>query len=189
VVSVLGIFMAKSAELGDLALASNQVLHLFLVFTSFGLDGVAHAAEAILGESVGRRERAAFRSNIRTVFVWGGVVGLANVLIYAVAGKQIIAWMTGIESVRAAAAAYLIWPVLMPLLSVWAYTYDGVYLAATQTRVMRNTMLASFAVFLVVLHVGMPLFGNAGLWSAVAAFLACRAALLHFALPQVVRSI
>jgi MATE family multidrug resistance protein len=57
---VLGFFMAKSAELGDVQLAANQVLHHFLVFTSYALDGVAHAAEAILGESVGRRDRAAF---------------------------------------------------------------------------------------------------------------------------------
>src|SRR5688572_17821952 len=38
VVTVLGMFMAKSAELGDLTLAANQVLHTFLVFTSYALD-------------------------------------------------------------------------------------------------------------------------------------------------------
>ena len=78
VVSVLGFFMAKSAELGDLTLAANQVLHNFLFFTSFGLDGVAHAAEAILGEAVGRRDRQAFRRSMRVVFLWAGIVGLAQ---------------------------------------------------------------------------------------------------------------
>ena len=189
VVSVLGFFMAKSAELGDVQLAANQVLHHFLVFTSFALDGVAHAAEAILGESVGRRDRAAFLHDRRVVFLWSGVVGLINILIYAVAGHAIIALMTSIPEVRAAAASYLWWPVLMPLASVWAYTYDGVYLAATRTRIMRNTVIASFAIFLILLYTLMPLIGNAGLWIAVGGFLVGRGVLLHVFFPRVLRTI
>lgn len=189
VVSVLALFMAKSAELGDLPLAANQVLHNFLVFTSFGLDGIAHAAEAILGETVGRRNRQAFRRGMRVVFVWAGLFGLLNVLAFIAAGHGIIALMTGIPEVRAAAAAYLWWPTLMPLISVWAYTYDGVYLAATRTRIMRNTVIVSFIGFLIVLHFGVPVFGNAGLWAAVATFLGVRGILLHLFLPRVVRAI
>jgi MATE family multidrug resistance protein len=189
VVSVLGFFMAKSAELGDVQLAANQVLHHFLIFTSYALDGVAHAAETILGESVGRRDRAAFRHDMRVVFVWSGVVGLINIAIYAVAGHGIIALMTSIPEVRAAAANYLWWPTLMPLASVWAYTYDGVYLAATRTRIMRNTMIASFLIFLAALYLLVPLLGNTGLWLAVGGFLSGRALLLHAFLQRVLRTI
>jgi MATE family multidrug resistance protein len=189
VVSVLGFFMAKSAELGDVTLAANQVLHHFMIFTSFALDGFAHAAEAILGEAFGQRDREAFRRGMRVVFVWAGIVGALNVLIYAVAGHGIIALMTGIPEVRAAAAGYLLWPVLMPLVSVWAYTYDGVYLAATHTKVMRNTVIVSFAVFLVLLYTLMPLYGSTGLWIAVAAFLGCRGLLLHLLFPHLLRTI
>lgn len=189
VVSVLGFFMAKSAELGDVQLAANQVLHHFLVFTSFALDGVAHAAEAILGESVGRRDRAAFAHDMRVVFLWSGIIGLMNIVIYAVAGHAIIALMTSIPEVRATAASHLWWPVLMPLASVWAYTYDGVYLAATRTRIMRNTMLVSFAVFLLLLYTLMPLIGNTGLWIAVGGFLVGRGVLLHVFFHRVLRTI
>ena len=189
VVSVLGFFMAKSAELGDVQLAANQVLHHFLVFTSYALDGVAHAAETILGESVGRHERAAFTHDMRAVFLWSGVMALMNVAIYAVAGHGIIALMTSIPEVRAAAASYLWWPVLMPLVSVWAYTYDGVYLAATRTRIMRNTVIASFVLFLVLLYTLMPLLGNAALWIAVGGFLLGRGVLLHVFYPRVLRTI
>lgn len=189
VVSVLGFFMAKSAELGDVQLAANQVLHHFLIFTSYALDGVAYAAEAILGESVGRRDRAAFLRDKHVVFLWSGVVGVINITIYAVAGPAIIALMTSIPEVRAAAANYLWWPVLMPLASVWAYTYDGVYLAATRTRIMRNTVMASFVLFLIVLYTLMPLIGNAGLWIAVMGFLAGRGVLLHVFFPRVLRTI
>ena len=58
--AVLGLFIALAAQLGDLMLAANQVLHNFLIFTSFALDGIAHAAEAILGAQVGSRDRKAF---------------------------------------------------------------------------------------------------------------------------------
>src|SRR3954469_3994702 len=112
-----------------------------------------------------------------------------NVIIYAVAGHSIIALMTGIPEVRAAAAGYLLWPVLMPLISVWAYTYDGVYLAATRTRVMRNTVIVSFVVFLTLLYTLLPLFGNPALWIAVAGFLGSRGLLLHLVYKQVLRSI
>ncbi len=189
VVSVLGFFMAKSAELGDVQLAANQVLHHFLVFTSYALDGVAHAAETILGESVGRRDREAFLHDRHVVFVWAGGMALINVAIYAVAGHGIIALMTGIPEVRAAAASHLWWPVLMPLVSVWAYTYDGVYLAATRTRIMRNSVMASFVLFLTLLYTLMPLYGNAGLWIAVMGFLAGRGVLLHVFFSRVLRTI
>lgn len=189
VVSVLAIFMAKSAELGDLPLAANQVLHNFLMFTSFGLDGFAHAAEAILGEAVGRRDRNAFRRGMGVVFLWAGLVGLLNVLVYMAAGHGIVALLTSIAEVRAAAAAYIWWPTLMPLIAVWAFTYDGVYLAATRTRIMRNTVIAAFISFLIVLQLAMPAFGNAGLWAAVATFLGLRGLLLHLFLPRVLRAI
>jgi MATE family multidrug resistance protein len=189
VVSVLGLFMAKSAELGDVTLAANQVLHNFLVFTSFGLDGFAHAAEAILGEAVGRRDRTSFRGAMRIVFIWAALVGALNLAIYAVAGHGIIALMTSIPEVRAAAADYLLWPIIMPLISVWAYTYDGVYLAATRTTIMRNTVIVSFAAFAILLYTLMPVYGNSGIWIAITTFLGLRGVLLHLFFPRVLRMI
>jgi MATE family multidrug resistance protein len=189
VVSVLGIFMAKSAELGDVTLAANQVLQNFLVFTSFGLDGFAHAAEAILGEAVGRRDRAAFRRAMRVVFIWAGLVGALNLVVYAVLGHGIIALLTSIPEVRAAATDYVLWPIIMPLVSVWAYTYDGVYLAATRTTIMRNTVIVSFAAFALLLYTLSPAYGNTAIWIAVTVFLGLRGVLLHLFFPRVLRTI
>jgi MATE family multidrug resistance protein len=189
VVSVLGLFMAKSAELGDLTLAANQVLHTFLVFTSYGLDGFAHAAEAILGEAVGRRDRAAFQRSMKIVFFWSALVGVLNLAIYALAGHGIIALLTGIPEVRAAAGDYLLWPVMLPLISVWAYTYDGVYLAATRTTAMRNTVILSFVAYLGVLFTLVPVYGNPALWIALAVFLGLRGLLLHALYPALLKTI
>ena len=189
VVSVLGFFMAKSAELGDVQLAANQVLHHFLIFTSFVLDGVAHASETILGESVGRRDRVSFLHDRRIIFLWSGILGVINIVIYAGAGNSIVALMTSIPEVRFAAASYLWWPTLMPLVSVWAYTYDGVYLAATRTHIMRNTMILSFMIFLILLYTMLPIYGNVGLWIAIMGFFIGRGLLLHIFFPRMLRNI
>jgi len=189
VVTVLGMFMAKSAELGDLTLAANQVLHTFLVFTSYALDGFAHAAEAILGEAIGRRDRSAFQRSLRVVFLWAGLVGVLAMVSFALAGHGLIALLTGIPEVRAAAGAYLFAPVVMPVIAVWAYTYDGVYLAATRTTPMRNTVMLSFAAYVTVLFTLVPLYGNTALWIALAVFLGLRGLLLHLLYPALLRTI
>ena len=189
VVSVHAIFIAMSARLGDLVLATNQVLHHFLIFTSFALDGIAQAAEAILGAQVGRRDRKAFEHGIRVVLGWAGGFGVLTVAAFALCGPAIIALLTTIVEVRASAETYLLWPILMPLVSIWAYTYDGIYLAATRTKIMRNTVIVSFLVFLAAVHVLTPPLGNIGLWIALMAYLAARGLLLNVCLPLVLRAI
>ena len=189
VVSVLAIFMSNSAQLGDLTLATNQVLHNFLVFTSFALDGIAHAAEAILGAHAGRRDRGAFVHGVRVVLGWAALFGVLTVAVYALLGPLIVGLLTNIPEVRATAAAFLTWPILMPLVSVWAYTYDGIYLAATRTKIMRNTVVASFLVFLAMVHVLVPALGNSGLWIALMVYLASRGLLLHISFRLVLRGL
>src|SRR5262249_43055219 len=159
------------------------------IFTSFGLDAFAHAAEAILGEAVGRRDRPAFRSAMRVVFIWAVIVGVLNALLYAVAGHGIIALLTGIPAVRAAAEQWLLWVVLLPMVSLWAYTYDGVYLAATRTTAMRNTVILSFVAYIALLFTLVPLYGNTGLWTALATFLALRGLLLHLLFPALLNTV
>ena len=189
VVSVNAIFMAQSARLGDLTLASNQVLHNFLVFTSFALDGIAHAAEAILGAQAGSRDRKAFEHGMRAVLRWAALFGTLTVAVYAAFGPLIVALLTSIPEVRENAQAFLIWPILLPLVSVWAYTYDGIYLAATRTKIMRNTVVIAFLVFMLSLHLLVPVLGNTGLWIALMTYLGTRGLLLHLSLRLVLREI
>ncbi|MDP6390288.1 MAG: MATE family efflux transporter [Alphaproteobacteria bacterium] len=69
VVTGMAVFMAQGAKLGDVTLAANQVLFNFLQFTAFGLDGFAHAAEALIGDAIGRRNREAFSRAVRSVLL------------------------------------------------------------------------------------------------------------------------
>lgn len=189
VVSAGAIFMAKSAALGDVALAANQVLYNFVFITSFGLDGIAFAAEAILGEAAGRRDRDAFRRDVRTVLLWTGLVALLNVAIYAVAGGWIIDLMTSIPDVRSESRVYLVWAVIMPLIACWAYTYDGIFLAATRTRPMLYAMIFSLLIYLGALYGLVPMLANHGLWAALAVFLGVRGITLYVLYPRILRAI
>lgn len=182
-------FTAQGARLGDVVLAANAVLMNFQIFMAHGLDGFAHAAQAMVGRAVGAADRAELRAAIRVSSFWAIVTAGALVLAYAVAGEGIVALLTGIEEVRSAAGDYLVWSVAMPALSVAAFQLDGIFLGATLGRQMRNMMIVSVAVYLVLCAVVIPLWGNHGLWFAFAAFMALRGLTLGVVYPAVGRTI
>jgi len=189
VVSASAIFIAESAKFGDVTLAANQVLHNFLLFTSFAVDGFAFAAEALIGESIGRRTLDGFRKAVRAVLIWAALFSIANVAVFWVAGVGIIHLLTNIETVRAEAERFLPWAVLMPLASTWAFAFDGIFLGATRTKAMRNSMFVAFAFFLAGIFLVAPSQGNAGLWLAYAMFLSVRGLTLALVYPRLARSI
>lgn len=182
-------FTLKGAELGDTTLAANAVLMHFQHFLAYGLDGFAHATEALAGSAYGARKRAAFRAAVRISTLWALVVAGLYALIYAVAGPLLIGLLTGIEAVRGEALAYLPWLLISPLVSVWSFQLDGIFIGTTRTREMRNGMLISLAVFLPAAWLLLPLWGNHGLWLALMLFMVARAMTLLAWYPAIERSL
>ena len=182
-------FTVQGARLGDLTLAANAVLLNLQSIMAYGLDGFAFAAEALVGGAVGARDRRAFSAVARAAALWS--LGLAAVLavIYAAFGSAIVALFTDLPDVRMAAALYLPWMVASPLVSVWSYVLDGVYVGATRTVEMRNGMAIALAVYLLVAALAVPAWGNHGLWLAFMILMVMRAATLAAWLPRVLRSI
>ena len=178
-----------SAGLGPLTLAANQVLIQFLMLTSFGLDGFAYAAEALVGAAKGRRNRSYFTQTVRLTTLWAMVAAGLYCLGYFAFGHSIIAAFTDLEAVREAAGAHLIWLAAMPVLSVWSYQLDGIFIGATETRAMMLTMLAALLAYAAALASLVPAFGNHGLWAAMAVFLAARGLGLGLAYPRLARNI
>ena len=170
---------AQGARLGPLILAANAVLINFQNLTSLGLDGFAHAAEAMVGRAVGRKDDAALRHTVRLTLKWSLIFSIGFVVSYVVAGPFIIGLLTDLPDVRETAMSYLPWLVVSPLISVWCFLYDGVYIGMTRAREMRNIMLFStFAVFVPAWLIAQPL-GNHGLWLALMAFFASRGIGMH----------
>jgi len=175
----LSFITAQGARLGNLVLAANAVLMNFQHLTSFGLDGLAHAAEALVGKAVGERRQNALDHAVRLTLKWSLIFAVGYTVIYLVAGSFIIRILTDLPDVREAATRYLPWLIASPLVSVWCFLYDGVYVGMTRARDMRNIMVFStFLVFLPAWYLLQPL-GNDGLWLAFLLFMASRGIGMH----------
>ena len=97
--------------------------------------------------------------------------------------------MSGDAAVREMARGYLIWAVIMPLVSVWSYQLDGVFIGATWTREMRNGMAISMIFFMASLMALIPVLGNHGLWLSFQVFMAVRGITLAVWFPRLERRI
>jgi MATE family multidrug resistance protein len=188
VITAVSMFTALGARFGDLVLAANGILMLLQAFLSFGLDGFAPAAQALVGAAIGARDRSALDAAVRTSIRLAALVAGAYALVYALLGPALIGLVTTVPEVREASAAYLPWAVASPLVSVWSYQLDGIFIGATRGRAMRNAMLVSFAVYLGALAGLVPLWANHGLWLAFLVFMVARAATLLAAYPALARA-
>lgn len=170
---------AQGARLGPAILAANAVLLNFQNLTSLGLDGLAHAAEAMVGKAVGQKDKDALQHTVRLTLKWSLIFAVGFTLTYLIAGPFIVRILTDLPDVRKTAMAYLPWLIVSPVISVWCFLYDGVYVGMTRAREMRNIMVFStFAVFLPAWYLTQS-FGNHGLWFAFMLFFASRGIGMH----------
>jgi MATE family multidrug resistance protein len=94
--------------------------------------------------------------------------------------------MTASADVRRIARDFLVFVIVSPLLAVFAFSFDGIYIGATWARDMRNLMLASLAFFLAAWF-ALRGFGNYGLWGALLVHYAARGGLQALAYPRLLK--
>jgi multidrug resistance protein, MATE family len=186
-IAVFLFFTAQGARAGDVTLAANAVLNNFLLVNAFFLDGLANAAEQLCGRAYGARDRGAFSGAVRLVILWGAGFALAVSAMFALFGPALIDIMTASPEVRHGARDYLWFVALAPILSVFAFGYDGVYIGATWAREMRNLMVISLLMFLTA-WLALRSFGNAGLWGALLIHYAARGGLQALRYPAMLRA-
>ena len=137
----------------------------------------------------GARSLRAFRQAVKVSTLWAFTTALLATLIIWLAGRPVIALLSNIPEVRAAAEIYLPWMIASPIISVWSYQLDGIFIGTTRTAEMRNAMLLSLAVFLAGCWILVPAFANHGLWMALTLFMAARAITLGLFYPRVLRGV
>jgi MATE family multidrug resistance protein len=169
----------QGARLGTVYLAANALLMNFQWTTSYALDGIANAAEALVGKAVGARDRDGMLRAVGRTLAWSLAFGALFSLAFWLAGPAIVRTLTSLPDIRATALEYLPWMIFLPLISVWSFFYDGVYVGATLSREMRVVMTTTaFLVFLPVWFLTRDL-GNHGLWLAFTAFMILRGLGMH----------
>lgn len=182
-------FVFYGASFGDVELAANQVLIQFLFITAYGLDGFAFAAESLVGQAIGARDRAALRRGAGLTSLWGlGCVSLLALAFWA-GGAPLIDVLSAAPQVREAAREFLPWMVAGPLLGVASWMFDGIYIGATRSRDMRNLMALSALGYVLALWALLPVWGNHGLWAALMMSFVLRGVLMALRYPALERAV
>ena len=182
-------FTSVSARFGDVVLAVNVILMHLLNLVSYGMDGFANAVEALGGNTYGRKDLKAFRKSVQFTTVWAFLLAIVFTAVYWLGGAVFVAMMTDIPSVKDTADTYLPWIIVLPLLSVWGFQLDGIFIGATHSREMRNSMLISMLVFIAAVWVLTPGLANHGLWLSMCVFMVLRAVTLGLYYPRIERAI
>ncbi len=172
----------QGARMGDTVVAANAILMNFLLLISFGLDGIANAAEAMVGKAHGEKNNKQLKQTVHIALFWSFIFACLYALLFATLGTFLLTLISDIESVIEFAKLYINWMILLPLVSCWCFLYDGVYIGLMQAKVMRNSMvIATFACFFPVWFLLQDM-GNHGLWAAFSIFMLARGATLawHF---------
>ncbi|TPE55389.1 MATE family efflux transporter [Maribrevibacterium harenarium] len=176
--SVMAFFTAQGAQQSDAILAANAVLMTFLLIISNGLDGFAFAVEALCGEYHGRKQWDQFKKVVRLSTFWALITALLMTVFFWGFGGWIISLLTSVESVQHEAKLYLPWLIALPLLGIWSFMLDGIFIGTTQVKAMQNTMIISvLGVFFPLWWLTQPL-GNHGLWLSFICLFVARAVTL-----------
>ena len=147
-------FTVIGAGLGDRMLAVSSILMKLLMLFSYFTDGFAYAGEALTGRFVGEHNEDGVRSTVRGTFAWGFGLAGAFMLLYGVGGTPLLRLMTSDTTVVEAGRAFLPWLLLMPLIGCPAFTWDGIYIGATASKDLRNSVLLCAVGFFIVWFAG-----------------------------------
>ena len=147
-------FTMISAGYGDLMLAAGSILMQLLMFFSYFTDGFAYAGEALTGRFIGAQDTPMLRRSVRMVFAWSAGIALLFIGIYAAAGTPALRLLTSDEAVVQACQQFLPWLLLMPPLGCAAFTWDGIFMGATASRGLRDSMAAAAVAFFAVWYAG-----------------------------------
>ncbi|WP_245629389.1 MATE family efflux transporter [Kiloniella spongiae] len=182
-------FTRLGAGMGDEILAANAVLMHFLYFSAYGLDGFAHAAEITTGHAKGRNDNKEFRNAVQASSVMALLTAAVFVILFYLSGQLIVNLFTDIPSVKSIATNFIYWPIIMPLISVASFQFDGIFIGTTRTADLRNAMIQSLIIFLISTWLLVPVWENHGLWLAMSIYMAARGITLLRYYPALARSI
>ena len=177
------VFTAKSAALSDTILAINTILLQFINLLSYAIDGLAFAAESLIGKYKGAQDMPNLKRATRQIFFWSFLFGGVIMFIFMLFGGQLLHLFTDQIPLIAQAKPYLIWIIVAPVVNVAAYIWDGIFLGATASKALRNSVILSTLLFFGAVYLLMP-FGNHGLWGALTLLLVARGVSLTVLAPK-----
>ena len=177
----IAFFTNQSAKLGNNILAINMILLQSFYIFSYFTDGFAYAGEALVGKLVGSKDKENLQKAIRLLLIWGFSISIPFSILYALFPTEFVKIISDNTEILTEIKPYYIYMIIIPLITFTAFIWDGIYIGATASKAIRNTMIIStIFVFIPSWHFLMPRFGNHGLWIAFLCFMIARGLSMTF---------
>lgn len=186
-VAVTLFFTSAGAEQGEIILAVNTLLMQLFTLYSYIMDGFAYAGEALIGKHIGAQNYPAYTCTQKHLFVWGGIMALLFTIAYATGGNTFLALLTDETEVIEASENYLGWALVIPIAGMAAFIWDGIYIGATNTRGMLQSMAIAAGCFFLLYYTLYHTWGNHALWLAFLTYLSVRGFAQTFLSRQMTR--
>ncbi|MEH7108098.1 MATE family efflux transporter [Bacillus sp. JJ1764] len=181
--AVYTLFTSKGAQMGDVELAANAILFQLHFIMAYALGGFGNASSILIGRAIGSNNRQLFSDTIALSAKWGVLSAIFLSSILFICSSFIYPLFTSIEEVRRCILQYQGWLLLFPIVGYWGIILNGVFSGATEAAQIRNSMIISMILFILLVYLLIPIFGNHGLWIAFTLFTLFRSLVLGFYLP------
>lgn len=178
---------AYASHLGGLILAANALMLQFFHTFSYFMDGLAFTAEALCGKFAGASDIDSLRKCIQRLLLWTLVLVCIFTLLYGMGAHPIAAILTSQQDVVKTVSSYWYWIASIPLISAWAFIYDGIFIGLTATRRMLITTIIASSVFFIINFLVPRIISHIGLdilWISFISYLFTRGIILAWLTPS-----
>ena len=162
-------------SISEETVAANTILLNFIMLSAYVLDAYAFSTEGIVGYSIGSKNRQLLNDVIKNSFILSTATGLIICVIFFLSKNYYIITMTDLPNIREISFSYSYWIIIIPFAASFCFQFDGIFVGASQTTELRNAMIVSVAIYIVVSFFLIASFGNTGLWLSLCIFFIARA--------------
>ena len=152
--TVFTFITAASSRISDNILAVDALLMQFFTLFSYIMDGFAYAGESLVGRYIGARDSHSLRLSVRLLLRWGLALTMLFTILYALFADGFLRIFSDETAVIQGAQPYLFWTLIIPVCGFAAFLFDGIFVGATASRAMRNSMFVATLAFFLVYYVG-----------------------------------
>ncbi len=163
-------FYSQAAKGGVIILGAMTILIQYIMWFAYIIDGFANAAEAIVGKYYGAKNNQKFSEAIKIVFIWGFGVSLISIVIFWIYGIDIAMLYTDNSLIIEQIVVLMPLVILSPLITFIAYVWDGVFIALTASRFMRDAVVISTILYVALFFIFKDYNYSLSLWGSFLLF-------------------
>ena len=178
-------FTYLGSQIGEDFIAANAILINLVFLSAFILDAYAFSTEGIVGYSLGKQDLNLFKSILKNSFILSSLTGFIISIIYLFINEWVINLMSDIAEIRSLSSSYAIWLIIMPFIASFCYQFDGIFIGVSQTKELRNAMIFSVTIYLIISIILTNFYSNTGVWISLCIFMILRALSLFYYIDKI----